>query len=177
MFYTIIKPFSEADGYSWISYCKWRGIQFEGFDSIDGLLRPSLFEPTTEEDWNHVSTQHDLQKYKYIIDFDYACQKHKEIGSGSLLLGLSFDKHKENDSGFLGYDLIDGYYDVSLLTNWGNDNAVINQRISYRGLVSSYEVIQEIQEHLIEVYGNDAHVEGCYIVSIYSTGFRVPILR
>ena len=88
------------------------------------------------------------------------------------ILGLSFDEHQENAPGFLGYDLIDGYYDVSLLTNWGNDNAIINQRISLRGLVSTYEAIQEIQDYLVTTYGNDSHVEGCSIVSVYSTKYR-----
>lgn len=170
MLYTIVKSFSEANGDSWTSYCKWRGIQFESFDSIDGLLKPSLFEPTTKEDWNHVVNQDYMTHY--ITDFDYASQKHRENGKRSCLLSLSFDNHEENNPQFLGYDLIDGYFDISLLTNWGNDCKIINQQISLNGLISTYKVIKEIRDYLITTYKNDSHVDSCSIVSIYSTEYH-----
>ncbi len=166
MFYTIVKSFSRADGDSWASYCNWRGIDFERFDSIDGLLRPSVFEPVTKEDWSHVI----LEDYKchYITDSDYACRKHQEIGLHSILLGVSFDEQEEDNPGFLGYDLIDGYLDVSLLTNWGNTCEIINQNLSLCGLILSYEVVYEIKKYLTKFHGEDSHVADCSIVSIYS---------
>ena len=53
-----------------------------------------------------------------ITDFDYGQKMHAKIGSGSLL-GFPYSNHDESDEGFLGYDIIDGNSDVSLLTNWG----------------------------------------------------------
>ena len=58
------------------------------WNSIDGLLRPSLFEPTTKEDWNHVVNQHYM--IPYIIDFDYALQKHEEIKKRSLFNAVAY---------------------------------------------------------------------------------------
>ena len=60
MLFTIVEDFGVADGESWSSYIEWRGIQFDRFDSLDGILRPSLFTPETEEDWAHVEL---LEKY------------------------------------------------------------------------------------------------------------------
>lgn len=165
MLFTIIESFSPKDGDRWISYCKWRGLTFTNFDSIDGILRPTLFNaPTTDEDWNYVVNE-DF-KLHLITDYDYAVEKHDEIGKGDLV-GLKFDEHDESDSCFLGFDLIDRYCDVSLLTNWGNDVEIINRSLSASGLVLNRQSIEEIQEELLRTSGDDAHVEGCQIVSIY----------
>jgi hypothetical protein len=47
MLYSIVESFSPLSGDAWDKYCNWRGLRFERFDSIDGLLRPSLFDPKT----------------------------------------------------------------------------------------------------------------------------------
>ena len=165
MLFTIIESFSPNDGDRWTSYCKWRGLTFTKFDSIDGILRPTLFNaPTKDEDWNHVVNE-DF-KLHLITDYEYAVKKHNEIGKGDLV-GLKFDKHNESDSCFLGFDLIDRYCDVSLLTNWGNDVEIINRSLSPSGLVLSRQLINEIQEELLRTSGDDSHVKGCQIVSIY----------
>ena len=54
MLYKIIESFSRADGARWTGYCDWRGLQFERFDSIDGIMRPSLFQKPEDDDWAHI---------------------------------------------------------------------------------------------------------------------------
>lgn len=164
MLFTIVESFSPNDGDRWQSYCQWRGLAFKRFDSIDGILRPSLFDDPTGEDWHHVVNE-DF-KLHLITDYDYAVQKHREMSQGDLV-GLKFSEHDESNPRFLGFDLIDGYCDVSLLTNWGNDVDSINHSLSSNALVLSYQIIEAIQQELLRANGNDAHVEGCQIVSIY----------
>jgi hypothetical protein len=168
MLYTIIKSFSATND-SWDSYCHWRGLNFAKFDSIDGLLRPSLFVPKTTEEG--LRTCPDVGNFNYLTDREYAEKKWHEIGSGDLV-ALRFSDHDEKQKGFLGFDLVDGYYDVSLLTNWGNDNELINQVISSNALVSRLEKIVAVQNHVFESYSDDAHAADCHIVSIYDP-FRI----
>jgi hypothetical protein len=164
MLYTIIESFSPTNGDKWTSYCAWRGIHFERFHSIDGILRPNLFTQLIDEDWAHIVNADYM--LHFITDWDYAIKKQSEIGRGELV-GVAFDQHDENAVDFLGFDLIDSYFDVSLLTNWRNDVDIINCSISANGLVCSSSSIKNIQHELLRSFGSDPHIEGCKIVSIY----------
>jgi hypothetical protein len=164
MLYTLIEPFSPNDGARWTNYCAWRGLEFERFDSVDGALRPSLFLEPTGEDWSHIVNESFM--LHYFVDRQYAELKRREIGRGDLV-GLEFHAHDESATGFLGYDLIDCYNDISLLTNWGNDVGIVNRSISGTGLIRERALIEEVKSELLLSYGADSHVQGCKIVSIY----------
>ena len=165
MLFTIVESFSPQNGDLWTNYCKWRGFNFTRFDSIDGILRPTLFNaPTKDEDWNYVVNE-DF-KLHLITDYEYAIKKRDELGKGDLV-GLRFDEHDENNPGFLGFDLIDSYCDVSLLTNWGNDVEIINRSLSSSGLILSRQSTEDIRKELLRTSGDDMHIEACQIVSIY----------
>jgi hypothetical protein len=166
MLFTIIEDFGVSDGEAWTRYLEWRGVHFERFDSLDGILRKRLFTPESAEDWKHVACENFM--LNYLTDFDYARQMHAQIGAGSLM-GLSYSEHDETNMGFLGYDIIDGYCDVSLLTNWGNDVEVVNRSLGSNALVPTLALVQRIHEFLTSHHGDDSHVDGCQIVSVYST--------
>ncbi len=170
MLYTLIESFSPADGDKWTSYCAWRGIAFERFDSIDGINRPLLFYPEAGEDWAHVVAETDL--FRFMTDLDFALRKQREAGRGDVV-GVKLADHDETDPGFLGYDLIDGYCDVSLLTNFGCEEDKVGALLSPSALVMSLEVIQSIQAELLRTTPADDHVEGCRIVSIYNLEGRI----
>lgn len=165
MLYTIVEAFSPGDGESWSSYCDWRGIALERFDSIDRIMRPALFNgPATEEDWSHVVNADCM--VHLMTDLEYAVGKQREIGSGDLV-GVRLEDHDEKDERFAGYDLIDGSWAISLLTNWGNDNERISRSLSPCALISDYQTIGAIRDHLLATAGEDGHVCGCRIISIY----------
>lgn len=164
MLFTIVEPFSPADGEKWTNYCDWRGIQFERFDSIDGILRPNLFESPEDDDWNHIVNENFM--LHLITDLQHAERKLKEIGKGELV-ALRFEDHDTSDAEFLGFDIIDGYCDVSLLTNWGNDLDFINHSLATNALVPDMKTVQLIHGRLRDEFGEDGHVEGCRIISVY----------
>jgi hypothetical protein len=164
MLFTIVKPFSPSDGEKWTNYCEWRGLKFDRFDSIDGVLRPNLFDYPEDSDWEHI-VNHDFMLH-LITNIEHARSKHKAIGSGDLI-GLRFENHDIADPEFLGFDIIDGYCDVSLLTNWGNDIDMINRALHHNALVPDFSTVQDILEFLLINWGDDPHVKGCRIVSIY----------
>ena len=167
MLFTIVEDFGKSSGEVWESYIAWRGIQFDRFDSLDGILRSSLFDPETEEDWAYVV--HESFMLSYITDIDYASKIHARIGAGSLM-GLSYSDHDEGNEGFLGYDIIDGCCDVSLLTNWGNDLEIVNCSLGRNALIPTFGQVKPIHQFLVSQYEKDSHVEGCRIASVYSTG-------
>jgi hypothetical protein len=164
MLYTIVEPFSPSDGAKWERYCEWRGMRFERFDSIDGILRPNLFLTPEAEDWEHIGNENFT--LHFITDLPHARAKHRQIGKGDLV-GVRFEGHDTSDEGFLGFDIIDGSCDVSLLTNWGNDVELINRSLAANALVHAPEAAQRIHKRLKEQFGADSHVDGCQIVSIY----------
>ena len=162
--FTILESFGPAQGDVWNSYIAWRGLSLERFDSIDGILRPRLFTPVSNEGWEHVSEESGAGYG--IIDYEYAVRMRTRMGRGDIV-GMRWHAHDESDSTFLGYDLIDSYFDVSLLTNWGNDNLFINEARGVGGLIQRLDVAERIQSHLLSSYAEDDHVDGCHIVSIY----------
>lgn len=164
MLYTILESFSPGCK-EWNSYIKWRGINFKSFDSIDGMLRETLFDtPQTDEEWAYVVNESCM--IHLIIDFQFALKKLNELGKGELI-GLKLDNHDENSPNFLGFDLIDGHYHVSLLTNWGNDIEIINQSLQDNALVKDFGIITKIYNHVKSSHPNDGHVRGCKIISVY----------
>ncbi len=102
-----------------------------------------------------------------LTDYDYAVSKHNQIGKGDVI-GIMFKGHAPSHKGFLGFDLIDGYNDVSLLSNWGNDISIVNQAIEKNALIKDFSTIKNIQQELRSKYPEDAHVCNCKIVSIYN---------
>jgi hypothetical protein len=166
MLFTIVEDFGVANGEAWTNYPEWRGMLFERFDSLDGILRKSLFTPESTEDWDHVVCEDFM--VSYLTDLDYAHETHSRIGAGSLM-GFAYSEHDESDEGFLGYDIIDGYCDVSLLTNWGTDIEIVNRALGPNALVPTLAQVDGIYNFLASNHGDDNHVEGCRIISVYST--------
>ena len=164
MLYTIIEKFGPEDDEKWTNYCQWRNKDFKKFDSIDGMLRQNLFDDPEGEDWDNIVNENFM--LHLITNHKYACKKLNQIGTGEII-GIEIDKHNENDALFLGYDIIDGYWDVSLLTNWGNDNEMINRLIGSNGLISNISDATRIHNHLLNDYGDDSHVDDSKIISIY----------
>jgi hypothetical protein len=156
MLFTIVEDFGKTLGESWSSYLEWRGVSLERFDSLDGMLRPSLFTPETVEDWGHVVA---------------ARKVHFSLGTG-VIVGFSYSDHEEINERFLGYDIIDGWCDVSLLTNRGNDFEIVNQ-----ALVPTLSQIENIHRHLLANHGDDNPVMGCRIISVYSTAHMPDALQ
>ncbi len=162
--FTIIKPFSPADGEKWNNYCQWRGMEFERFDSIDGILRPNLFEEPENEDWEHIVNENFM--LHLITSLPHARHKHRQIGKGDMV-GLKFEDHDTACGEFLGFDIIDGYCNVSLLTNFGNDLEFINRSLATNALLTNEDTTREIHRRLEKEFSDDSHVKGCRIVSIY----------
>jgi hypothetical protein len=164
MLYTIVQSFGPDDGDKWSDYCQWRGFTFDRFDSIDGILRYNLLESPADDDWPYI-VKEDFMLH-FITDLKHAFRKLAQIGKGEIV-GVKLDDHDPENPNFSGYDILDGDFDVSLLTNWGNDIAMVNDSIALNGLVADFDQVKMIQQYLLSNYGDDPHVKGSRIISLY----------
>ena len=168
MYYKVLKKFGPGSGASWTSYCEWRSFEFSAFESVDGLLRPDLFKPKSEKDWDNCVNED--YKVNLITNFDYANKIHSNF-SDSDLVGVEIDLEsapKVNES-LLGFDILDEYCQVSLLTNWGNDNETVNALLGKTGLISDFKTAQRIRDYLRTSFKEDDHAGYCSIWAIYTT--------
>jgi len=165
MLYVIVEPFGPGNGQKWKDYLTWRDLPFERFDSVDGILRPTVYgSPETEEDWQH-APDGDFSLH-LVTDLAFARRKREELGRGEVV-GLCFEAHEETHPGFLGFDILDGNNAISLLTNFGNDLAYVNEAVSPNGLIRSRERAEAVHRQIKREFPTDAHVEGSRLVSVY----------
>jgi len=135
MYYKIIEKFGPQNIDRWRSYLAWRGLNLTCFDSVDGILRPDLFEPKSREDWDNC-VREDF-KLGLISNLDYA-KKVLEKTSHSALVGveIELDENYSPQDGLLGFDILERECQISILTNWGSDEeGLINSHVMPNGLV------------------------------------------
>ncbi|MSQ47965.1 MAG: hypothetical protein EXR78_06190 [Deltaproteobacteria bacterium] len=168
MYYTIIEKFGPQNHDKWASYMQWRKLpQLTSFDSVDGILRPNLFEPQSAEDWrNCVNADF---KTRLITNLDYAKKIAPHFGDGDLVgVEIELEEGYAAGPGLLGFDIIDEYCDVSLLTDWGADEeAMMTPHIMPNGLLGNLAQAMAIRNTLRERFPNDAHACTCQVWAVY----------
>jgi hypothetical protein len=169
MYYLIVRPFGPCREPEWSQYKAWRNLpQLETFDSVDSILRPCLFTPETPEDWENCLNE-DF-KLHLITNVEYARARLDTFGKEAELVACEFPVeagYKER-SGLLGYDIVDGYSSISLLTNWGTDpEGIMSGHIGPNGLVNGLGEALALKACLESRFGDDPHVKGCTIWAVY----------
>jgi hypothetical protein len=167
MYYKIVEKFGPEDGDKWEGYLEWRGLNLIQFDSVDGILRPDLFTPESKEDWNNCVNE-DF-KLNLITNLKYANNILKRFDN-SVLVGVEIEL-QDNYSpklGILGFDIIDGYCDVSLITNWGNEEKeLIDKHVLQNGLIRNLDQAIRIRNILRDQFSEDSHAEACEVWAVY----------
>ncbi len=87
------------------------------FDSLDHVLRPDLFTPQSEENWQHCVKEH--FKLNLITDLEYAriiLMRYDD----AVLVGVDIELEEGYvvKNHLLGFDILDSYCAISLVTNW-----------------------------------------------------------
>ena len=170
MYYKIVGQFGSDAGDKWEEYLKWRGLNLASFDSVDGILRPDLFEPVSGDDWqNCVGGQY---KSNMITNLEYAKRIFEGIDN-SLLVGVEIELMEDYvpKPGILGYDIIDSYCDVSLVTNCGTeDKDLIDKYVMPNGLIGNKVHAFHVRNMLRETYPEDSHAGACEVWAVYEVG-------
>lgn len=161
MYYKIVERFGPEHGGRWRDYLKWRGLNLTGFDSVDAILRPNLFEPASSEDW-HSCVNADF-KLSLITNLDYAKRILDRYDDPDLVgVEIELEKGYVPKDGLLGFDIIDGFCDVSLVTNWGTDEeGIIDRHIMPNGLIRDLDRALQLRDLLRNRFPEDAHAENC----------------
>ncbi len=148
----------------------WRGLPLVSFDSVDGILRPDLFQPETEEDWRNCANEDG--KWSLITNLDYAKHILRRYDK-AVLVGVetALEEDYEAKAGLLGFDILDGGGDVSLITNWGTDEeGIIDHQVSPNGLILDLGSALRLRNLLRTNFPADPHAAKCDLWAIYGTG-------
>ncbi len=170
MYFKVVEAFGPSHG-RWAEFANDHWIHsLETFDSIDGIVCPDVFEPKTEEDWEHcVNADFCLN---LITDENYA-RKVLSQHPGSRLIGVVESQNCDHEADLLGYDIIDEYNVVSLITNWGphdNPHPLSGFEVKSNGLIESFAVAKQAASYLQHQFRNDDHAKGAKVWSIFNVG-------
>ncbi len=167
MYYKIVKKFGPQAGDRWQRYLAWRGLNLNSFDSVDGILSSDLFEPESDEDWRNCVNED--YKLSLIANLDYA-KAILERYDNAVLVGIEMELEEGYvpKVGLLGFDIIDGYCEVSLVTNWGSDReGIINNYVMPNGLIANLGQALQIRDLLRKEFSEDSHAQNCQVWAIY----------
>jgi hypothetical protein len=168
MYYKIVKGFGPESGEKWKDYLHWRGfLHLKGFDSVDGILRPDLFVPTSAEDWKHCVKED--YKTSLLTDLDYAAKFAAELGKG-LIVGVEIELQEgySPQNGILGYDILDEYCSISCVTNCRFEPETIRPAIvQENGLIGDFDRAIEIRDLLRKELPQDSHSANCHVWAVY----------
>lgn len=167
MYYKIVERFDPEDREKWQDYLKWRGLTLVSFESVDGILRPDLFQPESYEDWRNCVNENN--KLSLITNLDYARKISKRY-ENPVLVGVEIELEEgyEPEDSLLGFDIIDSYCDVSLVTNWGTDEeGLINRFVLPNGLIGDLGRALQIRNLLRNDFSEDPHAGNCEVWAVY----------
>ncbi len=149
----------------WRSYCLWRKMEFAAFDSLDSTIHNSVFAPHEEDDWNYAVTT-DQYVTDVVNDFAFAKQYAQRIGADEILI-FDFAENEATACPVLGYDILDGAFRYSLLTNFGNDIAIVNGFLSPNGLIVHADQAAQVHKWFNSHMSDDPHVIGSRLFRVY----------
>lgn len=172
MYYKVIERFGPQDGEKWLAYLEWRGLSLASFDSVDAILRPDLFTPESDEDWDNCVNED--YKLSLITDLDYARQILKRHDNAVLVgVEIELDAKYVPEAGLLGFDILDSYCNGSLFTNWRTDQEdIINCEITPAGLIRDLDRALQLRDLLRDRFSDDPHAGNCEVWAVYGVDTR-----
>jgi hypothetical protein len=155
---------------NWEDFAKWSGLELcKEYYSLDGLTRTRMFNPETEEDWQNCIN--DDFKIDIITNLEYALKViHKYPDSEIVgVIEEPVSKFFDVPAGHIlvGYDILDGYNDVSLLTNWGGNDCMAKIKLNDLALLDSLEEAYTLAERLRKDFATDPHACNCQVWAVY----------
>ncbi|MGK9123899.1 hypothetical protein M1D52_07250 [Olivibacter sp. SA151] len=158
---------SYENGLSWDKYIAWsKLIHLTEVVSLDSQLNELLVEPdySDADDWNFIHTVEHI-KTGFFSTQDYVFRRIKVKGKFNMLRvvvepdqdcnGIVIDDYE-----FIGYDLLDQYFDTSALTNCGGFNETfLSSELNNRGLIDDFSKAYDIKEKLLYNNPNEHHAD------------------
>ena len=170
MKYLIINKFGPGSE-NWESFAKWARLQnCQEYYSIDGLSREKLFQPESDEDWENCINED--SKIPIITDLDFAKKVIAKFSNAEIIGVIENPKSSKEiiptNHILMGYDIIDGYCDISLLTNWGGkDGGIKNLNLNKFALIDNLDYAYHLRDMLHKDFSEDSHAEDCEVWAVY----------
>jgi hypothetical protein len=170
MIYRISATFGPQSN-TWNDYIEWAGLQdCQAYYSIDGIMRTRLFIPESPEDWQNCVNA-DFNIY-LITNLEYAQKILSRYSEAEILGVIENPKLSPEiippDHILMGYDILDEYNEISLLTNWGGKmEGIQNLNLNRYALFDDLEYAYELKEMLHRDFPQDDHAKGCEVWSVY----------
>lgn len=169
-FYTARAKFDKENNgeiLAWSNYIQWSKLtQLTELVSMDTSLNEVLVEPdrTRDEDWKEIVID-DYHETGLFRTLDYVLQKTKDILRFNLLMvviepEIDCSLIQIDNYDFLGYDLLDKYYDTSALSNCGGfDETFLPSHLNHFGLIDAFEKAYSIKKELRENNLQEEHAD------------------
>lgn len=149
----------------WRNYCLWRKHEFTAFDSLDSTIHNSMFTIEDEDYWNYAVTNGD-HLTDVVNDYVYAQRCARQCGADEILV-FDFAENADASLHVAGYDILDGGFSNSLLTNFGNDIAIVNDCLGPNGLIHDKNKALEVHRWFLDNMPDDNHVIGSRLFVVY----------
>jgi hypothetical protein len=170
MKYKIIKKFGPGDE-QWDKYAQWAGLHAcKEYYSIDSINRESLFTPDSEEDWENCINENFM--LNIITNLNYDLKIAHKFPSGEIIGVIENPKHSNEEIPInhilMGYDIIDEYTSISLVTNWGGKEEGIKiLKLNTSALIDNLNYAYELKGILHRDFKDDDHAKRCEVWSVY----------
>ena len=160
----ICKPV-DVSSEAWHSYCLWRKFDFTSFDSLDSNIHNSIFKVEADDDWKYAVTN-GIYLTDVVNDFAFAQQHGRRSGASEILI-FDFVENEDSKRQILGYDILDGAFKYSLLTNFGNDIDIVNNCLGSNALIQRKDQACGVHQWFRDKMGEDNHVTGLRLFVVY----------
>ena len=170
MLYKVIESLGTSSGDKWLDYLKWtHQKQLTEFASVDSNLRKSYFVPQSAEDWANCVNQDCY--IELITNLAYARHIQAKYNDDAVVVGVEIDVDRgyKTKSGFVGFDIIDSFCNISLITNWlPEDDLFSGIKFQNNGLISKLDTAIAVRDLLRNKFADDAHAKDCTVWAVYA---------
>jgi hypothetical protein len=167
MMFAAHKRLDPPSGERWTSYIEWSGLKhLKEVVSTDNLLCPSVITDLIDSDWKYNihadCCTHFFRDWQYLRKrIDYDPQLHNILGLVESPTSL-VDAPDEFE--FCGFDILDSWNDISVLTNCGGFPDVFkNNEVNQFGLLNELARANEIAGVIREQNPEDPHCCDCRV--------------
>jgi hypothetical protein len=172
--YAAHKRFGPSRGDDWVQYIEWSGLShIRELVSTDTMLCPTVIDHLIDEDWKHnVHADNRVFRFtdplylKHRIDYDPL--QHNILG---IVEQPSRCESVDGNFEICGYDILDSYESISVLTNCGGfPDIFAPSEINDFGLLPDLEIANGIAARIRSTHPEDSHCEDCrvWMISRYT---------
>jgi hypothetical protein len=168
--YTALGVMDKTDrryGRGWDEYIAWIKLpHLTEVVSLDEMLNDPLFEPdySDNDEWNFIHCTERCQTGFFTTE-EYVLRKCKNYAHFNLMRVVISPSHDckyivDDEYEFMGYELLDDLFNVSVLTNCdGFTEPILATDINKYGLIDDFSVANEISKRLLKDYPQHGHAK------------------